>query len=192
MSNIVLFEKSTELTAKKLATAIAAASTELTTSVGAPFLKLTRAGAWVYGQEGVAVEKGSLWAINPQSLQHGWISWGEGEVLGEKMVPISTPRPAQEDLPPSAEKWDEQVGVQLCCIKGTDKGQNVIYKTNSLGGKNAFQKYFDALGNQLKEDESKVVAVCELDCSSYQHKKYGEIFTPYINIQHWTDMDGKK
>ena len=192
MNDMIPFQENRALATKSLKTALSTARHEMRTTTGTPFLKLTRAGVWVYGQEGVEIEKTARWAINPHSLQHGWISWGDGEVLGEQMVSITKGRPAQDSLETTGVDWDEQVGVHMCCIEGADKGLNVIYKTTSLGGKNAFGKYFAALETQLDEDEAKMIAVCALESSSYQHKKYGEIFTPVIAIQHWVDMEGNK
>ncbi len=191
MSEMIPFEKSGELTVKDLKGSLIKAKQEMSSGEVIPFLKLTKQGIWEYGADQVEVENESEWALNPLSLQHGWISWGEGEVLGEAMVPITAPRPALADMEETGEKWDEQISVQMCCVKGVDKGVNVLYKTTSRGGKQAMGKYLSALEAQLDVDQDKIVAVYQLDQSSYPHKKYGKIYTPVFTNKDWMSMAGK-
>ncbi len=191
MSDMIPFEKSGALTVADLKGSLISAKQEMSSSDVIPFLKLTKQGLWEYGADQVEIEKDSEWALNPLSLQHGWISWGEGEVLGEAMVPIAAPRPALADMEETGEKWDEQISVQMCCVKGVDKGTNVLYKTTSRGGKQEMGKYLSALESQLDVDENKIVVVYTLGNSSYQHKKYGKIYTPVFTSKGWIAMDGK-
>ncbi len=77
-------------------------------------------------KSGKEVETGSLWAVNPYSFIHGFIAWGEGDVLGEKMVPITQPLPEMDDAPPMAKRgWETQVGMSLKCLDGEDKDMEV-------------------------------------------------------------------
>lgn len=192
MTSIIPFHEDKALTSKSLQTAVAAVNQEMKLSASTGFLKLSKVGVWVYGQENVEVEEGSFWALNPSSLQHGWISWGDSAVLGEHMVSITKPRMAKEDLEPTGAEWKKQWGVQMCCIKGADKGINVIYNTTSKGGKAAFDKYYAVLGTQFDKDGEKVIAVCELKVSSYHHKEHSKIFIPILDIRHWVDAEGSK
>ena len=179
-----------EISLDNLGAALANAKQEITISDGLPFLKLSREGEWQFGVDAVVVEDGSMWAFNPLSLKHGFISWGEAEVLGEEMVSINQPRPDVNNLKKTGEKWSEQVSVQLCCIEGADKDVQVLYKTTSVGGKNAMAKYLAAVQKQIAVDATKVVAVCKLESDFYTHKKFGKIHTPKLVIQHFVDMDG--
>ena len=192
MTNIIPFHEDKALTPKSLQAAVAAVNEEMKLSASTGFLKLSKVGVWVYGQENVEVEEGSLWALSPNSLQHGWISWGDSTVLGEHMVSITKARKAEEDLEPTAAEWKEQWGVQMCCIEGADEGINVIYNTTSKGGHTAFDKYYAALKTQFNKDGVKVIAVCELKVSSYHHKEHSRIFIPILDIRHWVDTDGSK
>ena len=60
---------------------------------GVVILKMDRTGHWVFGADQTEVEDNSHWAINPFSFVHGYIAWGDGEVLGEKMASVSEPLP---------------------------------------------------------------------------------------------------
>ena len=51
-------------------------------------------GAWVYGREDTEIEVNSEWAVNPYSIQHGYVCWAEPGApgkrkLGELMAPIT-------------------------------------------------------------------------------------------------------
>lgn len=146
-------------------------------------------GEWVYGPENTEVEAESKWAINPASFMHGFVSWLDGSLVGEEMVPIHTPRPAFGNLPNTGAKWQEQVSFVLACVEGEDTGTQVLYKTSSLGGRRAFSEIAQALVNQLEKDENKIVPLVTLDTSSYRHKKYGKVHEPVLNIVAWADLN---
>jgi len=66
---------------------------------GSVILKMDKRGDWVFGADQTEVDEGTLWAVNPFSFVHGYIAWGDGEVLGEKMVSVSHPLPEMEAAP---------------------------------------------------------------------------------------------
>ncbi len=49
-------------------------------------LKMDKGGHWIYGAEQTEVESDSTWAVNPFSFIHGYIAWGDGDVLGDQSV----------------------------------------------------------------------------------------------------------
>ena len=194
---------STELTTEAFATALAFARSAMKTSQTNPFLKLTKQGVWLFGQDDVPVQEGSLWALNPHSLQHGYIAWGDAEVLGEEMVGITQPRPVVSALPAHTydvkvkgkietkeASWDEQISVLMRCMAGEDEGTQVLYKTTSRGGLNAMGKYIDALMRQMDIDAAAMVAVVTLGHDSYNHKTYGAISVPILEIQEFVTLNG--
>ena len=140
---------------------------------------------YAYGQEKTEPEEGSLWAVNVFSAEHGFISWGEGEVLGEVMVPLAQPRPVINELPDTGQKWDEQFGFQLQCLDGEDKGLEVVYKGTSMGYKQMFNTIMQAVQNQLSAGSTEVIPVVTLDTDSYRHKAYGTVFKPQLNVHKW-------
>lgn len=158
---------------------------------GVAILKMDKTGHWVFGADQTEIEDDSLWAINPFSFVHGYIAWGEGEVLGEKMCSISEPLPELEPAPAGAKRgWEKQVGLSLKCINGEDEGLDVRYTVTSVGGKRAVQELAVAIAEQVDKDQSKPVAVVSLNKEHYQHKAYGRIYTPVFNVVRWASMDG--
>jgi len=159
---------------------------------GIAILKMDKTGHWVFGADQTEVEDDSTWAVNPFSFVHGYIAWGDGEVLAEKMASVSQPLPEIEDAPPGAKKgWETQVGLALKCISGEDKGLEARYTTTSVGGKKAVQTLAVALAEQVEKDQSKPVAIVRLKKDHYAHKSYGKIYTPVFEVVEWVSMDGE-
>ena len=160
---------------------------------GTVIIKMDRSGHWVFGADQEEIEDGSTWAVNPFSFVHGFIAWGDGEVLGEKMVSVSEPLPETDDAPPQAKKgWEVQVGMSLKCLSGEDKGMEARYTTTSAGGKRGVQALAVAIAEAVDKDPSKPVPVVLLKKEHYQHKSYGRIYTPLFDIQSWVSMDGEE
>jgi hypothetical protein len=66
----------------------------------------------VFGADQTEVKKTRSGLSIRASFVHGYIAWGDGEVLGEKMVPLTEPLPDVEAAPAGAEKgWEIQVGM---------------------------------------------------------------------------------
>jgi hypothetical protein len=160
---------------------------------GSVILKMDKRGDWVFGADQTEVDDGTLWAVNPFSFVHGFIAWGDGEVLGEKMVSVSQPLPEMEPAPAGAKRgWETQVGMSLKCISGPDNGLEVRYNVTSVGGKRAVQGLAVAIAQQVESDQSKPVPVVTLKRDHYTHKSYGKIYTPVFEVQEWMSMDGAK
>ena len=131
-------------------------------------------------------------ALTKPKSMHGFIAWGDGEVLGEKMVSVTQPLPELESAPPNAKKgWEQQVGMMIKCVNGDDKGLEARYTVTSVGGKRAIQALGVAIAEQIEKDQSKPVPVVKLKKDHYQHKSYGRIFTPVFEILEWVSMDGE-
>jgi hypothetical protein len=160
---------------------------------GSVILKMDKRGDWVFGADQTEVDEGTLWAVNPFSFVHGFIAWGDGEVLGEKMVSVSHPLPEMEPAPAGAKRgWETQVGMSLKCISGPDNGLEVRYNVTSVGGKRAVQGLAVAIAQQVESDQTKPVPVVTLKRDHYTHKSYGKIYTPVFEVQEWMSMDGGK
>jgi hypothetical protein len=160
--------------------------------VGVAIIKMDKGGHWVFGADQTEIEEGSTWAVNPLSFVHGFIAWGDGEVLGEKMVGIANPLPELDEAPPGAKKgWESQVGMSIKCVSGDDKGLEARYTVTSVGGKRAVQTLAVALADQVDKDQTKPVAIVRLKKDHYQHKSYGKIYTPVFEIVEWMSMDGE-
>jgi hypothetical protein len=190
MSNLVAFNKAGLPALAAIATAIKTVAAPAA-SAGSVILKMDKTGHWVFGADQTEVEPDSKWAVNPFSFVHGWIAWGDGVVLGEKMVALTDPLPDTDDAPPnSARGWEKQVGFSLKCLTGEDKGLEARYTTTSVGGKRSYEALASAFANQVSVDESKPVPVVLLKKEHYQHKSYGRIYTPIFEIVEFMSMDG--
>ena len=57
-------------------------------------------GTWTFGQRRTVVEDGSRWAVNPLTFKWGYICFSDGnKVLGERLAPVSQPKPEITELP---------------------------------------------------------------------------------------------
>jgi hypothetical protein len=187
--SLVTFSKANLPAVSSLATSLRTIQSEVG-AAGVVILKMDKTGHWVFGADQTEVEDDSLWAINPFSFVHGFIAWGDGEVLGEKMASVSQPLPVLDEAPPQAKKgWESQVGMSLKCISGDDKGMEARYTTTSVGGKRSVQTLAVALADQVDKDQTKPVAVVRLKKDHYAHKSYGKIYTPVFEIVVWISMD---
>lgn len=191
--NVVKFSgsSSTPATTMDLSKLGAAASVSSGSTQSVDLLRLLRDGEWVFGADNTEPEEGSLWAVNPYSFSHGYISWVDNKPAGEVMVSVMNRLPTRAELPETGGSWDEQMGMQLQCISGADKGTVVQFKTTSVGGKRSVAKLAAAIGEQAASGSENVVPVATLDVDFYQHKKYGKIYTPVFDVQKWVSMDAE-
>jgi hypothetical protein len=191
MSNIVTFSQANLPAVASLSTALRSLENDVSPA-GVAILKMDKTGHWVFGADQTEVEDDATWAVNPFSFVHGFIAWGDGDVLGEKMVSVSQPLPELDGAPPAAKRgWETQVGLSLKCISGEDKGLEVRFSTTSVGGKRAVQALAVAIANQVETDQAKPVPVIYLKKEHYQHKSYGKIYTPVFEIKEWVGMDAE-
>lgn len=188
MSNIVTFAGAGLPAVSTLATQLRNIEADVGPS-GTVIIKMDKTGTWVFGADQTEVEEDSTWAVNPFSFIHGFIAWGEGEVLGEKMTGIANPLPETDIAPPGAKRgWEVQVGMSLKCLTGEDAGLEARFTTTSVGGKRAVQGLAVALAAQVEKDQTKVVPVVKLGSDHYQHKQFGKIYTPVFELLEFVSM----
>ena len=189
---LATFSKANLPAVSTLSSALRNISTDVSAAGGVAIIKMDKGGHWVFGAEQTEIETDSTWAVNPFSFVHGFIAWGDGEVLGEKMTSVANPLPELDAAPAGAKKgWESQVGMSLQCVSGEDKGTECRYTVTSVGGKRAVQTLAVALADQVEKDQSKPVAIVRLRKDSYAHKSYGKIYTPVFEIVEWVSMDGE-
>ena len=191
MSNLSVFKSANLPSVQTLSQSLRAIEQDVGPA-GTVILKMDKTGHWVFGADQTETQDDAKWAINPFSFIHGFIAWGEGEVLGEKMVPVSEPLPEVDAAPPGAKRgWETQVGMSLKCLSGEDEGMEARYTVTSVGGKRAVQALAVAIANQVDADQTKPVPVVLLKKEHYQHKSYGRIYTPVFEVVEWVGMDGE-
>jgi hypothetical protein len=176
---------------KSLSAALRSIEAEVGGSGGMVILKMDKTGHWVFGADQTEIEDDSIWAVNPFSFVHGYIAWGDGQVVAEKMAPVTDPLPETGPAPETAKRgWEMQVGMTLACTNGEDKGLQARYTATSVGGKRAVQALAVAIAEQVDKDQANPVPLVELKKEHYQHKSYGRIYTPVFNIVDWKSLDG--
>lgn len=191
MSNIVTFKGANLPAVSSLSTALKTIANDVSASSTA-IIKMDRSGHWVFGADQTEAEEDARWAVNPFSFVHGFIAWGDGEVLAEKLVSITEPVPELEPAPPGAKKgWEPQTGLSMKCISGGDTGMEARFTTTSVGGRRAVQTLAVAIGQQVEKDQDKPVAVIRLTKDHYNHKSYGRIYTPVFEIVEWLGLNGE-
>ena len=62
-----------------------------------------------------------------------------------KLVPISQPMPDVTELPDKGFPWQQEMAVDLKCVTGTDAGTEVVFKTNTEGGKGEVIRLIEAV-----------------------------------------------
>ena len=190
MGNLVKFAQAGLPAVQTLATSLR--TLETVAPMSSAIIKMDKTGHWVYGADQTEAEDDARWAVNPFSFVHGFIAWGDGEVLAEKMASVTQPLPELDAAPPSAKKgWEQQVGLMLKCLTGEDAGLECRYTTTSVGGKRAVQTLAVAIAAQVAKDPKRPVPIVTLGKDHYQHKSYGKIYTPVFEIVEWVSMDGE-
>jgi len=190
MNNLTAFKNAGLPSVQSLSSALRSIQSDVG-SEGNVILKMDKTGHWVFGADQTEVEDDSIWAVNPFSFVHGYIAWGDGEVLAEKMASVAEPLPELDPAPPAAKRgWEMQVGMTLACTNGEDEGMQARYSTTSVGGKRAVQALAVAIAEQVDKDQSKPVPLVRLKKEHYQHKSYGRIYTPVFEVIEWVAMDG--
>jgi len=178
-----------------------------------PYLTFKR-GAWTYWADGdhVPVEEGSQWVMHAGSIQRGFICWGpmgSGKLLGELMVPLGQDAIVEGALPtheyacpetrdkagnvvdPGGRRimpWSPQRAAIFKCISGDDSGHQVMFKTNSAGGVNAFNDFVSKISEHYFTNSDQPHPIVTLGSSTYESKEYGTQYKPEFNIVGWTDL----
>lgn len=177
-----------------LAQAVTEISSNLTMG-GKPILKFT-SGEWLFGAEEYDVEENSLWAADPTSYRWGWVRFSEeGKLLGDITVPITEKRPEKPPIPDDGEiddhgkpiDWQEKYALNLLCLNGEDKGAEVVYFTNTYGGRKLMAEFTQRLLDQVRKGDDRIIAVVSLSSESYKHtnKTYGTVYNPIFEYKEW-------
>jgi len=186
MSDVALFKAAGLADVKSMASSLTALKREAASAPGlggAALLKLEKgSGEWVYGVDSDEIGA-DLVAVNPASFVHGWVIWGDAEILHEEMTSISNPLPAR----PAAIGRNEP-GMQLGFMAALRDGTQLIYKTTALGGREFIQELASVIGERIESGADACVPLLHLTSSHYRHKKYGKIYKPAFEVVSWSGM----
>ena len=184
----------------KLSKALAGFSAEKNALMGKALLRMTKVGTWVFGADSEAMKKGTVLIANPSSLASGYIAWWQSQVEGEVMQPLSLGPVDPNSLSEvnsgglwkgkqSGKGWENQASIDL--ITQADVPLSLVYKTSSMGGMRALLTLAGEIAFGMEEDPKRCYPLVEIDTDSYQHKEFGEVFTPMLSIVGWLDAEGK-
>jgi hypothetical protein len=156
------------------------------------FKARTGGGVWLFGRAQTIVEDDSHWAINPATLEHGYVALNSNKLLGEEMKPVDQPMPDLTKLPQVGVPYQEQRSVDMRCIDGVDAGCEVTYKTTSVGGFQAIEDLIAALRDRLSSGlhDNKLSPIVTLGKSGYTHPQHGPQCNPVLEIGDWMLLDG--
>jgi hypothetical protein len=149
-------------------------------------------GTWSFGQRRTLVEENSRWAINPTTFKWGYITFDNDNKPTERLVSISQPKPDITQLPDMGSKWQEEWGVNMKCLDGTDAGTEVAFKISTVGGVQAVAGLIDAVRDRLNGGQhgGKVAPILRLEKDSYQNPQYGKTWFPVLAIVDWMPLSG--
>lgn len=151
------------------------------------YLKLSKAGEWLFGADDDEVNENSLFAVATDSFVTGWQAWDDGELTGEEIQALEEGAIPRSELPEVDGDWKPLIGFNLLGIEGADEGVQLMYKTTSKGGikaVNALMKTIVAHA-QSGTHNGALIPVIALSTDHYKHKKYGKIFTPVLKVLEW-------
>jgi hypothetical protein len=158
-----------------------------------PLLQFKRDGngTWTAGRKRDVVEDGSRWATNPRSFSRGYVYFDANNKPHDRMVPINQPMPDVTTLPDTGYEWQEQWSVNMKCVSGIDAGIEVVYKANTVGGRQAIVGLVAAIRDRFAGGmhDGKVAPIVQLAKDSYQHGQYGRVYTPVLTIVEWMSPD---
>lgn len=147
------------------------------------FLKFDfETGEFFFGRDQVEVT-GERMLVHPGSLQHGWVLWVDKKAR-KTMVP------ATKDLPQEPEPVDDNYPSEARAIIGILLEQDntqVLFETNSMGGRDGIDNLFDEIDAQVDVDPQFLYPVVELQSSSYKNRRGKSIYTPMFKVVDWTD-----
>ena len=133
------------------------------------YAKMGRDGVFVYGADNTEFEPGARWALNPLGIYHGLVAWGdkshgtEGQNLGEVLVPASQPMPQEADQQEVKGAWSKLIALQLRCVSGEDEGTQVLFKSNSYGGRKAYAALVAAVVARITAGEEAIVPILDVN-----------------------------
>ena len=152
-----------------------------------PLLNISKSGVLNFGQNRTKVTNRDIWAVRPESLQHGFIAWHNGQPEKQFMVPAGTELPDEGKLPPvqAAKGYEYQVAIDFTAIKGPSAGLTVQLKKATKGACDLVEMLSDLINEKLDANEDALIPVGTLQVDSYISKRHGEIFTPDMSVDKW-------
>ena len=165
-----------------------------TSGGGKAFLKFDakRTGEWLYGPEGESCT-GEVFALDLQSLQHGYILW-HAKKPDRRLVPINQTLPLPQDpVYYTDAKGKEQVdeAAEARSLEGTFEDESTFQlEVSSFGGRKAIDAMLAELFLRAQQGSPYLFPHVRLDTDSYEHSQYGLVYEPVLTPVAWFAEDG--
>jgi len=167
-------------------------------NTGITYIKFTKLGEWVHGEDESEIKEDEKWVVNPMSYLYGCVGFEAGEFKGEHLVsmiedaPMPTPEDCNAKLPINKVKegdgWRVQHGVRVASLTGTQG----MYKASSKGGIGCLSQLIGLVGERTINSPESCFPVIMFNNTTYKHKEFGKIFTPILKIVGWAMNDSKE
>lgn len=179
-----------------MATALRRSADTVSAGGNKPFLKFTKFGEWMYGTDNVEIEPTEEWAVNVARAACGWVGWGdkahgtEGQPMGEEFayVMAGEQMKTEDELPEIDGQWAQAISLEF---KEVDGSTELLWKASSKGAKDSYAALMVKVAEKLEEEDPYFFPVVTMSRSSYQHDKYGKIFTPVLDVVRWVNINGE-
>lgn len=163
------------------------------------FLKFTK-GDWTLGEDEKEVPAEIRFVANLEEYYRGWVRWWDGKptehrigrVVDRHRVP---PREELGDLDeskwetePSGTRRDPWAKTVYLAMRDLRSDEIVCFTSSSDGGRKAVAKLADRY-DRLRGRHKPKMPVVVLETESYQHKLYGKILKPRLNVVDWAYWD---
>jgi len=156
---------------------------------GAMLLRVDqRTGGFVYGKDSIVPDSTGLWAVNPHSLQIGWVAWADRKKEGELMGPVGN----MPECPDNGLEWKQQISFEMEAISGSDKGEIVCLSNSSNGALACWDQLLKDIATRPNVDYA--APIVQLDIHHYFLSKWNkDIYEPRLIVHDWMDhKDGKR
>lgn len=159
------------------------------------FLKFSK-GDWYLGRDESTFDNNTFEAIvNVPKMIIGFQCWKDKSVVDEKFAAIGEPPIDRDTLPEhgpysqDGDGWQESCKVQLFILPGGKIIQPIYseFSTSSNGGLGAIRKFNEAYIAGIRAGNFRKLPVVKFSVDAYNHKTYGKIKTPKLEIVRWVE-----
>ena len=154
-------------------------------------------GDWVLGQEKEDLPHGSLLAANMSGVEWGWVRWHDSKPTDRRMgllaegfqVESRGTLPDQDrqlwDVDEKGQPRDPwQKMIEIPVREADGQQREMLLSGGSKGWEGCCRALFESYGKGLKEGRQGT-PILKLSSSHYDHKKYGRVKVPVLELAEW-------
>ena len=177
------------------------ASTTLSGGDTKPILRFEK-GDWLLGQDKKELKLGTLLLANMAGVEWGWVRWQDSRPTDRRMGLLAEgyqvePRSALpdqdrdmwdlDDKGYKRDPWQKMIEIPV----RIPDGDELLMAGGSRGWEGCCKALFEAYGKGLKEGRQGT-PVIKLGGSHYDHKMYGRVKVPVLELVEWRTGEAKK